>query len=249
MQKLVIIPSLAFCLFVQCAFAQTFSSGDQKVPLIELFTSEGCSSCPPADRYLTKLSEEDGLWRDFVPVAFHVDYWDYIGWEDPYAEKAYSQRQRRYAAEYGESTVYTPGMRKAGEEWRLWRLLGGPELDEENAVGKLTVSVEEGVFKAQFDGSSTESSLQLTVALLGLDLSSEVTRGENRGKTLEHDFVVLGISTFSSATAGEWSGQIPSPSTPAPNYAIAAWVTQGASQTPIQATGGEINLPEPLALR
>lgn len=215
---------------------QQFESGEQQVPLIELFTSEGCSSCPPADRWLSGLRDDEQLWSGFVPVAFHVDYWDYIGWKDPYASREYSQRQRRYAAEYSESTVYTPGMRKNGEEWRSWRFLGKPEDKSATDVGKITLTVSDaGSFDAAFLGQGAKV---LNVALLGVDIENDVTRGENSGKTLKHDFVVLGISRFSSAEQGKWSGELPKPSVEAERYAIAAWVTNGASQVPIQATGG-----------
>jgi len=151
--------------------AQTFESSDKHVPLIELYTSEGCSSCPPADRWLSSLSKEDNLWSEFVPVAFHVDYWDYIGWKDPFASKEYSQRQRRYAHEFGERTVYTPGMRKSGEEWRSWRFFGSPESSSEAQVGKISIQVsEDGSFSAKFisKGEIAESSVQLNVAILGV---------------------------------------------------------------------------------
>lgn len=220
--------------------AQTFQSTNKTVPLIELYTSEGCSSCPPADRWLSSLSDNDGLWSGFVPIAFHVDYWDYIGWEDPYASKEFSQRQRRYAREYRENTVYTPGIRKEGEDWRRWRKGDQPESPENNDVGKIAITVDDnGAFNASFESEQLDSKkLTLNVAILGIDLTSEVTRGENHGKTLEHDFVVLGISSYASGEGLNWSGQLPEPSVDAPRYAIAAWVTQGQSLKPIQATGG-----------
>ena len=224
--------------------AQTFESQDKAVSLIELYTSEGCSSCPPAERWLSSLTDHNDLWSRFVPVAFHVDYWDYIGWKDPYASKEYSQRQRRYAHEYKERTVYTPGMRKAGEEWRSWRFLGKPETTDKGDVGKISITVnEDGSFRAKFVEKKTEaesklSALQLNVAVLGVDLISEVTSGENHGKTLKHDFVVLGISSYASSDSINWTGQLPEPSVDAPRYAVAAWLTQGQSLEPIQATGG-----------
>jgi len=229
--------------------AQEFSSGDKQVPLIELYTSEGCSSCPPADRWLSSLVDDQGLWSEFVPAAFHVDYWDYIGWKDRFANKQYSQRQRRYAREFGESTVYTPGVRKAGEEWRSWRLFGKPANKNAIAVGNLDLVVsEDGKFTANFNDlkKNRSQNLQLTVALLGLDLSSEVSRGENRGKKLSHDFVVLGITTLAGQTseqpnsAFKWAGELPDKSNDAKKYAVAAWVTEGGSQVPIQVTGGEL---------
>jgi len=221
--------------------AQTFESGNKPVALIELYTSEGCSSCPPADRWLSSLVDDENLWSGFVPLAFHVDYWDYIGWKDPYASKEYSQRQRRYASQFGESTVYTPGMRKNGEEWRSWRFFGQPESTQKIDPGNVSITVDEkGAFTAKYqEGNDIESqSLQLNIAILGLGLSNDVTRGENRGKTLEHDFVVLGVSRYASLEKNVWQGKLPEPSVNAPRFAIAAWVSEGQYLKPIQATGG-----------
>jgi len=223
--------------------AQTFESSNQRVSLIELYTSEGCSSCPPADRWLSSLADDENLWSRFVPLAFHVDYWDYIGWKDPYASKEYSQRQRRYAHQFNESTVYTPGIRKNGEEWRLWKLFGNPETKQKGDAGKVSITVDkDGAFLASYKQSTEKQvnsdSLQLNVAILGVGISNDVTRGENRGKTLEHDFVVLGISRYASFDANQWKGQLPESSVEAPKYAIAVWVTEGQKLEPIQATGG-----------
>src|SRR5437899_10682781 len=78
----------------------TFQSSEKQTALLELFTSEGCSSCPPAEAWLSRLQDSTGLWRDVVPVAFHVDYWDYLGWRDRWAAKDFSERQRAYAASW-----------------------------------------------------------------------------------------------------------------------------------------------------
>jgi len=67
----------------------TLSSSVAQTPIIELYTSEGCHSCPPADRWFTDLKQQKKLWQDFIPLSFHVDYWDYIGWDDKYASKQY----------------------------------------------------------------------------------------------------------------------------------------------------------------
>src|SRR5258707_11357310 len=78
----------------------TFESGRTKTHLIELFTSEGCSSCPPAEAWVSKLKDEPRLWRDFVPLAFHVDYWDRLGWRDPFAAKQWTARQYDYSSRW-----------------------------------------------------------------------------------------------------------------------------------------------------
>ena len=96
----------------------SYESSAKRTELLELYTSEGCSSCPPADRWLSKLLQDQALWTAFIPVAFHVDYWDYIGWKDRFARSTYSQRQRRYAREQSLRTVYTPGFILNGKPTR-----------------------------------------------------------------------------------------------------------------------------------
>src|SRR5689334_18800483 len=96
----------------------TFESGPARTHLIELYTSEGCSSCPPAEAWLSKLKDEPRLWRDFVPLAFHVDYWDRLGWRDPFASKEWTARQYAYSAGWKSESVYTPGFVLDGREWR-----------------------------------------------------------------------------------------------------------------------------------
>lgn len=222
-----------------------FNSGPAQVGLLELYTSEGCSSCPPADRWLSRIKSDPRLWRELVPIAFHVDYWNYLGWRDRFARSEYSQRQRRYAREYQEPTVYTPGLRWNGDEWRDWRGVTAPVSDEIGEVGVLQVAVlESGQFNAQFNPVLQPNNKQpytLTVAVLGMELASNVARGENRGRVLQHDFVVLGLSRFAEQAAGKWSGALPRAEQAATRYALAAWVTQGNRLTPVQATGGYLD--------
>ncbi|MBV9391233.1 MAG: DUF1223 domain-containing protein, partial [Verrucomicrobia bacterium] len=97
-----------------------FESGPDKVVLVELFTSEGCSSCPPAEAWLNHLTNDARLWRKVVPVSFHVDYWDSLGWKDPLAKKQFTIRQQQYAEAWRISSVYTPGFAINGEEWKGW---------------------------------------------------------------------------------------------------------------------------------
>jgi hypothetical protein len=131
-------------IFVAAVNAQnaplTFQSSGKQTALIELYTSEGCSSCPPAETWLSRLKESPGLWKDFVPLAFHVDYWDYLGWRDPWANKSFSDRQRAYAKQWRSESIYTPGFVLNGKEWRDWSALkDGPKSAGVNA-GVLTVT-------------------------------------------------------------------------------------------------------------
>src|ERR1700730_7283401 len=85
-----------------------FESKPVRTHLLELYTSEGCSSCLPAEAWLSNLKNELRLWQDFVPIAFHVDYWDHLGWRDPFASKTWTERQADYSARWKSENVYTP---------------------------------------------------------------------------------------------------------------------------------------------
>ena len=218
-----------------------FDSGSHRVALIELYTSEGCSSCPPADRWLSRLDGDGGLWRDYVPVAFHVDYWDYIGWQDRFASADFSARQRRYAAEGGVRVVYTPGVFLDGKEWRGWQR-GYAPTTRRGRAGDLSVTVDGDRVTVHFDGPGDDR-LLVHVALLGMRLETEVRAGENRGRRLRHDFVALDVESAPLAgTTGDFAATLPMPASDidAPETALVAWVSTARAQAPLQAVGGRL---------
>ena len=182
----------------------SFESGPQRTPLIELYTSEGCSSCPPADRWFTELSDEDGLWTDYVPLAFHVTYWNYLGWRDSFSDEAYDQRQRRRAAS-ADSGVYTPGVFLDGEEFRGWRRLReAPKISDAPDAGKLRVEIDQGEILATFAAPAQTENLRVEVAVLSSGVTSRVRAGENRGRSLKHDFVAMSLAGEAlQATGGQ----------------------------------------------
>src|SRR3954466_11198991 len=105
----------------------TARSGPQTAALVELYTSEGCDSCPPADRWLSGLGRR-GLAPDrVVPLSLHVDYWDYIGWKDPYAKREFSSRQRKLTQLQRNAFVYTPQVMLQGRDYREWATQGFDE--------------------------------------------------------------------------------------------------------------------------
>ena len=224
----------------------SFKSTTAQTGVLELYTSEGCSSCPPADSWLSSLKDEDGLWREFIPLAFHVDYWDYIGWQDRFASPTNSNRQRQYARERSLKTVYTPGFLYNGEEWRGWFSRRFIDLPEGNRPGVLTLDVTDGVASTEFVPQiEIVDDLVLNVALLAFDLSSEVTAGENRGRKLPHDFIVLGVATANfvrDSNTYRSQSQIPTAAIVAPRYGVVAWVSRRGRQAPLQATGGWLPL-------
>ncbi len=222
------------------AFEGAFESPEQKVPLIELYTSEGCSSCPTAEIWLGQLKGQSGLWKQFVPVAFHVDYWNNLGWPDRFASAKYTLRQRDHAARWNSSTVYTPAFVVDGNEWRRDERL--PALSQ-TKVGRLQArAFESGEVEVSFTPTQKQADrLVVEIAALGRDIVTNVSRGENAGRKLQHDFVVLGLveSTMVPGAQGEFKARLTLPTaTPEGISGIAVWVRSSASLVPIQATGG-----------
>jgi hypothetical protein len=214
-----------------------FASKTTATHLLELFTSEGCSSCPPAETWLGKLRNDDRLWQEFIPVVFHVDYWDGLGWKDRFAQPEWTRRQRAYADRWRNSSVYTPGFALDGREWQNW-------------AGKLSFSPGEnaGLLVAIANGNNVRVSFQPVakfsggsahVAWLGFNLLSNVRAGENEGRSLRHDFVVLRHATapLIRDVNGLWKVELTSSEgNHEETGAIACWVeTDGV---PVQATGG-----------
>lgn len=223
-----------------------FESGPSQVSLIELYSSEGCSSCPPADRWISGLKEGEGLWKEYVPAAFHVNYWDGLGWKDPFATPESTARQHAYAAHWGEDTVYTPGLVLNGAEWRDWRGAGRPP-QSGKITGVLSVrSGKDGFYTLSYEPSVPGDYFQLHAVLLGFGVTSEVTAGENRGRRLPHDFLVLNWKALRMAPNGKvYAAQVRLESHPvikAERYAAAFWVTGADGFTVLQAAGGY--LPE-----
>ena len=210
-------------------------SGAAQVTLLELYTSQGCSSCPPAERWLNAYVEDDALWLAIVPVAFHVDYWDYIGWRDSYASPANSERQREYARLGNSRTVYTPGFFANGREWRGWVKRRGPRASDKQP-GSLDVQVNDGRLEASFPANG--ASLLLNIAVLGCGIETDVTRGENRNRTLRQEFVSLAHAVHSS-TSGQWRVAMPVyDGRDARRLGLAVWVSAADHPAPLQATGG-----------
>jgi hypothetical protein len=160
-------------------------SGAAVVPVIELYTSEGCSSCPPADRWLSSLKPMAASGRAVVQ-AFHVGYWDYIGWVDRFAVPAHTMRQREAASRNGLPNIYTPQVLRNGKDWRDYaRALEGGEAARARIVMQKT---SEDAFEAQVSAPEGAWSAYWTVTEHGH--SSKVKAGENAGELLQHDFVV-----------------------------------------------------------
>jgi len=175
-------------------------------------------------------------------MAFHVDYWDYLGWKDRFARSKYSKRQRQYRESGGIRAVYTPGFVVNGREWRGWFGGGTPELSPGKKVGRLTARITpNSQISARFNPITTasHSDIRAHVAILGFGISSDIGGGENSGRELKEDFVVLGDSSAISTAPLQWT--IPWPNIRASDgtrLAIVVWVSREGDPTPIQAAGG-----------
>lgn len=168
------------------------------VALLELYTSEGCSSCPPADRALSQLRAQTnsatGL-DQVVPLALHVDYWDHIGWKDLFSNKTFTERQRWLSNLANSRTVYTPEMFIAGQELR--NLSGGiaaavQQINRQPARADIGISLgrlSAGTLPVEVSTRTAQAG-NLFVALYENELVSKVRSGENGGATLRHDYVV-----------------------------------------------------------
>ncbi len=234
----------ASCLSLFCvtsANADTFFHNNKiNNTIIELFTSQGCSSCPPAEKWLGEFKEDERLWKTLFPIAFHVDYWDYIGWQDIYADPAFSKRQKQYKKEKAISSVYTPGFVVNGKEWRGWfGWFGKKDLPETRTQGDLSLSFSDNLVIARYlDENLSEQELTLNIALLATGINTEIQAGENAGRFLPQDFTVLHHQSEKSSS-GNWKVTITEFSFPDNSRpALVAWISGKISQQPLQVTGG-----------
>jgi hypothetical protein len=203
-------PFLAFLAFLALGLSPVLhaapavckaQSGPRTAVLVELYTSEGCDSCPPADRWLSSLQSQGYTPDKVVPLALHVDYWDYIGWKDPYAKREFATRQRRAAELKRAKIVYTPQVLLQGQDFRHWdtREFGSTveKVNSQPPRARLALSVEsmgkasmDVVLSAELLNPAEKSDAAVYLAAFENKLTSQVAAGENKGKTLPHDYVV-----------------------------------------------------------
>jgi hypothetical protein len=195
-------------------------SGAQTVPLLELYTSEGCSSCPPTDRWLSGISAAGMTAAKVVPLSFHVDYWDYIGWKDRFAKPTFTARQREVAAHNRSGFVYTPQLVFNGSSYR-----GGTSnsrlaeqvanVNRQAARASLSLSLKansEVKVTAQTRLAKDREHADVFIAVYENKLKNAVSAGENSGKQLNHDYVVrewFGPFALDSKSDAPWEHTLP----------------------------------------
>ena len=187
--------------------------------LVELFTSEGCSSCPPADRFLEKLDHQPMAGAEMIVLSEHVDYWNHIGWNDPYSNHLYSERQSIYCKRFGLDSVYTPQMVVDGSsefvgsnpnlaDKAFAKALGVPKISVHVSLisadpSGLLVHLDAGALEPSF--GAREAEVQIAVALSRAE--SQVSSGENAGHSLTHVSVVRSLMKVGILKRGQGLSQ------------------------------------------
>ncbi len=223
--------SMANC---SAAASQSFTSSEYTPMTLELYTSQGCSSCPRAEKWISGLKYHPELFKRLFPLAFHVDYWDYLGWKDSFASKAATERQYLYNRLGLTRGVYTPGLVVNGSESRNWRFPQIPPGEIKTGSLKLVLDSQH----AQLQFSQDLPDLKAHLAILEMSAQLKIRRGENAGRTINHDFVVQQWQTLSPRNVTSvW--QFTAPQRDADKeQAIVAWISQGQNPKPIQMVGG-----------
>jgi hypothetical protein len=169
-------------------------ASDRGFAVVELFTSEGCSSCPPADDAVGRL---DGPAKNIYVLSFHVDYWNYLGWKDKYSNSAYSERQQQYGTIFHIENIYTPQIVVNGKT----QFVGSNETQLKESISAAVAETPDNNIQIKFLQtnnhkipvsiiSTGDTKLKLNVALVQNFAKDFIQRGENKGRTLSHYFIV-----------------------------------------------------------
>jgi hypothetical protein len=193
-------------------FAALFAAGMAVPPqpaahpvVVELFTSQGCSSCPPAEEVLSDLGAEDGV----IAIAWHVDYWDDLGWPDPFSSPDWTARQRAYASSWGRGKMYTPQAVVAGSvgmvgSSRSEIVSALRDARAKPAAGSAEVAVAKDTVTATVSLTAPATrALDVLAVVVETGLVTKIARGENGGRTLKNDFVARKVVRLGSVPAGE----------------------------------------------
>lgn len=227
MKNLLRIAVLFFGFVVAFLAARAFLHSDSSSVLtgpakgfavVELYTSEGCSSCPPADQLVARIQKEDQDQPVYI-LAFHVDYWDRLGWKDGFSDSRYTQRQRRYASWLNIESIYTPQIVVNGRK----EFVGSQEGTLRSAIhsgldqipaARLTlgdIRLDKGMVHYQYVVKNADANSSLIVALVQRSATTDVKAGENGGRTLSHVQIVRNLWSTAVGGGGNGTGSLPIP--------------------------------------
>lgn len=218
------------------------SSGDKQIAVVELYTSEGCSSCPSADKWLAKLVKVPKDEVEVLALAFHVDYWNYLGWKDRFSSAAYTSRQRQLGANNRQNTIYTPeffvnGMEARGTGKILDKIKQANQQQAPLRL-KLKVSRDKTGLLLELDSPAdrdTIGQLHHRYLVYENNLSTDVKRGENSGEVLKHEQVVRYMSEAKSLQSENHHRISIDPDWQPQNIGVAVLVTSPGNQHYLQA--------------
>jgi hypothetical protein len=205
--------------------------------IVELFSSEGCSSCPPADAYLRRLATTQPVAGvTIVPLELHVDYWDDIGWKDPYSSSQYTERQRTYARAFADDRIYTPELVVQGGTPVSpggTSTLAVIEKAAERGAIRITVAHDHDLATVHVTDAKPGANLEVWLAVTESGLVSRVTSGENSGKTLEHAAIARRLVHLGDVKGAAFDGSVAVPVAAdwkAPNLRYVAFVQERVSR-------------------
>jgi hypothetical protein len=220
-RALLLALTLAVATFTGTRLPASTTNPMKPVPvLVELYTSEGCSSCPPADAFLQMLDQQPVAGAEMIVLSEHVDYWNQIGWKDPFSSSFYSDRQGAYGRRFGLGSVYTPQMVVDGSE----EFVGSDRAAAERAFSKAVASQKIEVqlsaitvespdrLRAHLEAAPLPPSLKTSIADVYVAVAlnrakSQVSRGENEGRTLTHTAVAQNMDKVGVIRAGQGFSQ------------------------------------------
>lgn len=190
---------LLLCISQVKAETLRIKSSGLHTPVLELYTSEGCSSCPPAEHWLSELIKIPSQELNVLVLAFHVDYWDYIGWKDRFASPQFTDRQRNLARRNHQASIYTPAIFIDGMESRATRRsiekIRQASQNPNPLNLELVLDKQANIFNLQLNVQNLpDQQMSVEFILYEDDLSSQVDRGENAGNKLIHQRVVRYLS-------------------------------------------------------
>ena len=225
-------------------------SGPQTAALLELYTSEGCNSCPPADEWVNTLAKQGfGLDR-VIPLGLHVDYWDNLGWPDRFAQAMFTQRQRDIAARQRSRTIYTPQLVLQGQSLTQWETFATEvqRINQTKARADLTLTLTRQptqeltvLVQAHIPEAASRQLAKMHVVLYENHLTSDVKAGENKGRTLRHNYVVrqwIGPADLNTAGTTHLERTLTLPTEwKAQNMGVVVFVQQPQTGEVLQALG------------
>jgi hypothetical protein len=223
-----ILVSVAAILGVATALWAVDTEAGERPVLVELYTSQGCSSCPPADASLARLARRD----DVVALSLHVDYWDYLGWRDTFGQRQFAERQHGYREAWGKRVVYTPQMIVQGKRDVSGLRAGAIEdavRGEQGAAPVVQIRIEphDGMLMCVIEPVAGKVSGTIWIAKYNLASTVAIERGENAGRSITYHNVVTSLNRF-----GDWTGsdpdEYPMPM-PDPGEGVAVWLQEGDS--------------------